>query len=46
MFLLLGTVILLENVRYHVEEEGKGTDMDGKKVKLLKYAHFLCIINC
>lgn len=28
-----GTVILLENLRYHVEEEGKGIDEEGKKVK-------------
>jgi phosphoglycerate kinase len=28
-----GTVILLENVRFHVEEEGKGVDKDGSKIK-------------
>jgi len=28
-----GSVILLENCRYHVEEEGKGVDKDGNKVK-------------
>merc|ERR1719253_2211579 len=28
-----GSVILLENLRYHVEEEGKGVDADGNKVK-------------
>jgi len=28
-----GSVILLENLRFHVEEEGKGVDKDGKKVK-------------
>ena len=28
-----GTVILLENSRYYVEEEGKGKDADGNKVK-------------
>lgn len=28
-----GTVILLENLRFHVEEEGKGVDEEGKKVK-------------
>ena len=27
-----GAVILLENLRFHVEEEGKGVDKDGKKV--------------
>lgn len=27
-----GTVILLENLRYHVEEEGKGVDAAGAKV--------------
>ena len=28
----LGTVILLENLRFHVEEEGKGVDAAGKAV--------------
>merc|ERR1719178_18982 len=28
-----GTVILLENLRYYAEEEGKGVDADGNKVK-------------
>jgi len=28
-----GSVILLENIRYHIEEEGKGVDDEGKKVK-------------
>ena len=28
-----GAVILLENLRFHIEEEGKGVDKDGKKVK-------------
>jgi len=28
-----GSVILLENLRFHVEEEGKGVDADGNKVK-------------
>ena len=28
-----GTVILLENLRYHIEEEGKGVDASGTKVK-------------
>jgi len=28
-----GSIILLENLRYHVEEEGKGVDKDGNKVK-------------
>ena len=31
----LGSVILLENLRFHVEEEGKGTDTEGKKVNEL-----------
>merc|ERR1711892_479516 len=29
----MGSIILLENLRYHVEEEGKGLDADGNKVK-------------
>jgi phosphoglycerate kinase len=28
-----GTVILLENLRFHLEEEGKGVDEAGNKVK-------------
>lgn len=28
-----GSVILLENLRFHVEEEGKGVDANGQKVK-------------
>lgn len=29
----MGSVILLENLRFHVEEEGKGLDASGNKVK-------------
>ena len=29
---LPGSVILLENLRFHVEEEGKGVDAEGKTV--------------
>lgn len=28
-----GSVILLENLRFHIEEEGKGADADGNKIK-------------
>ncbi|XP_013926833.1 PREDICTED: phosphoglycerate kinase 1-like [Thamnophis sirtalis] len=28
-----GSVILLENLRFHVEEEGKGKDLSGNKIK-------------
>ncbi len=28
-----GAVVLLENLRFHIEEEGKGVDKDGNKVK-------------
>eukprot|EP00794_Sanderia_malayensis_P007149 gene7148-7956_t len=28
-----GTVVVLENLRFHIEEEGKGVDADGNKVK-------------
>jgi len=28
-----GSTILLENLRFHVEEEGKGVDAEGKKIK-------------
>ena len=30
---LTGSVILLENLRFHIEEEGKGVDSTGKKIK-------------
>lgn len=30
--LAAGSVVLLENLRFHVEEEGKGVDADGNKV--------------
>ena len=28
-----GTIILLENLRFHIEEEGKGVDDAGNKIK-------------
>jgi len=28
-----GSVVLLENLRFHIEEEGKGVDESGKKIK-------------
>ncbi|KAJ8901866.1 hypothetical protein NDN08_004071 [Rhodosorus marinus] len=31
-----GSVFLLENLRFHVEEEGKGTDAEGNKIKAEK----------
>jgi phosphoglycerate kinase len=30
---LVGQVILLENLRFHIEEEGSAKDKDGKKTK-------------
>lgn len=33
-----GTVLLLENLRFHVEEEGKGVDAEGNKTKADKAA--------
>ena len=33
-----GSVILLENLRFHIEEEGKGVDAGGAKVKADKAA--------
>eukprot|EP00794_Sanderia_malayensis_P007147 gene7147-7954_t len=29
----IGTVIVLENLKFHIEEEGKGVDINGNKVK-------------
>lgn len=28
-----GSIILMENLRFHVEEEGKGQDPSGRKLK-------------
>ena len=33
-----GSVILLENLRFHIEEEGKGVNASGEKVKADKEA--------
>ena len=33
-----GSVILLENLRFHVEEEGKGVNAEGEKIKASKEA--------
>ncbi|KAL4398756.1 phosphoglycerate kinase [Malassezia pachydermatis] len=33
-----GAVVLLENVRFHIEEEGKGKDANGEKIKADKDA--------
>jgi len=30
-----GSIILLENLRFHIEEEGKVESEDGKKVRIL-----------
>lgn len=38
-----GSVILLENLRFHVEEEGKGVDAAGKKVRCCGCA---CTATC
>ena len=32
VILALGSVFLLENLRFHLEEEGKEVDIEGKKV--------------
>ena len=39
-----GTVILLENLRFHVEEEGKG--VDANKQKVIFYINSSCCRNC
>ena len=31
---MLGKIILLENLRFHIEEEGSGKDEEGKKVPM------------
>ena len=38
-----GTVILLENLRFHTAEEGKGVDGEGKKVRINV---FVCACVC
>lgn len=37
-----GSVILLENLRFHVEEEGKGVDASGAKVCKLPFFSMNC----
>ena len=37
-----GSVILLQNLRFHIEEEGKGTDAEGKKVQEIVYSGIPC----
>lgn len=38
--IFLGSIFLLENLRFHVEEEGSGIDKDGKKVNFIFYKNF------
>ena len=33
LYIYTGSVILLENLRFHIAEEGKGKDSEGKKVR-------------
>ncbi|KAG8144320.1 hypothetical protein E2320_012847 [Naja naja] len=40
-----GSIILLENLRFHVEEEGKGKDASGNKVKKLKVTSSMVGVN-
>ena len=37
-------MILLENLRFHVEEEGKGLDNEGKKVMIVEISSVLFLI--
>ena len=39
-----GAVILLENLRFHVEEEGKGKDSEGKKVGSVEWDGYPCMM--
>lgn len=32
-----GSIILLENVRFYIEEEGKGLDASGAKVRVFSF---------
>ena len=34
-----GSIILLENLRFHIEEEGKGVDEQGNKVNSIGKKH-------
>ena len=36
-FFLIDSIILLENVRFHLEEEGKGKNSEGKKVHAMRH---------
>jgi phosphoglycerate kinase len=35
-----GKVFLLENLRFHIEEEGKAVDKDGNKIKVYPFFKF------
>lgn len=39
-----GTIILLENLRFHVEEEGKGVGPDGSKVREIYFHRYKFVI--
>jgi len=41
-----GSVILLENLRFHIEEEGSGVDAQGKKVKATDEQLRNSVSNC
>ena len=42
-----GSVIVIENLRFHLEEEGKGVDAEGKKVSFSSlYHHESANDNC
>ena len=38
-----GSVILLENLRFHIEEEGKAVAADGSKVRTVLVTHFVIV---
>lgn len=41
-----GSIILLENLRFHLEEEGKGVDSTGKKVIAFRLPSLISIWIC
>ena len=41
-----GSIFLLENLRFHVEEEGKGVDPSGNKVRFFINLFLMVLVSC
>lgn len=45
LYIHTGSVILLENLRFHIAEEGKGKDSEGKKVRRFHFELDLLVLS-